>query len=147
MNKHSTRFLTKEEARQSQKWIKLDASGKTLGRFASEVALILRGKHQTTFTPNEDCGDGVIIINADKIRVTGAKAAQKLYRTFSGYVGGLRETPYNVMMQKHPERIIEQAVTKMMPRNKMGKAQLKRLRIFKGDKHNMQAQQPIEAQI
>ena len=144
---NSTLLLTKEEAESSKGWILLDASGKTLGRFASEIAKILRGKHKTTFTPHIDCGDGVIIINASQIEVTGNKEAQKLYRHYTGHIGGLREIPYRVIMEKKPTHIIRQAVQGMMPKTKLAKAQLKRLRIFAGDKHQMQAQKPITVEI
>lgn len=146
-NNNSTLLLTKEEAESSKGWILLDASGKTLGRFASEIAKILRGKHKTTFTPHIDCGDGVIIINASQIEVTGNKEAQKLYRHYTGYIGGLREIPYRVIMEKKPTHIIRQAVQGMMPKTKLAKAQLKRLRIFAGDNHQMQAQKPITVEI
>jgi large subunit ribosomal protein L13 len=125
------------------KWFVLDASGKTLGRFASEVAKILRGKHKTMFTPHVDTGDGVIIINADKIRVTGAKEAQKIYHRYTGYIGGMREIPYRTMMERHPEYILEHAIKGMVPRTKLGRAQMKKLRIFAGAEHHMEAQQPI----
>jgi len=128
-------------------WIILDAAGKTLGRFASEVAKLLRGKHKPTFTPHTDGGDGVIVINSQKIHVTGAKDAQKVYRYHTGFVGGLREIPYRVMRDRKPEYIIESAVKGMMPKTKQGNAQLKRLRIFAGAEHNMEAQKPIEANI
>ena len=146
-NNNSTLLLTKEEAESSKGWILLDASGKTLGRFASEIAKILRGKHKTTFTPHIDCGDGVIIINAAQIEVTGNKEAQKLYRHYTGHIGGLREIPYRVIMEKKPTHIIRQAVQGMMPKTKLAKAQLKRLRIFAGDKHQMQAQKPTTVEI
>jgi large subunit ribosomal protein L13 len=125
------------------RWIVLDAAGKTLGRFASEVTKVLRGKHKADFTPHVDGGDGVIILNADQIKVTGVKEAQKVYRHYTGFIGGLREIPYRTMLHKHPERIIERAVKGMMPRTKLGRRQLKRLRIFAGKEHNMGAQQPV----
>ena len=139
-------FLAKKEEIQ-RGWFILDATGKTLGRFAAEVAKILRGKHKPTFTPSTDCGDGVIIINAGKIHVTGSKAAQKLYRYHTGFVGGLREIPYRTMQARKPDYIVEHAVKGMMPKTKQGRAQLKRLRIFAGTDHGMVAQQPIQANI
>ncbi|MBF5059520.1 50S ribosomal protein L13 [Candidatus Neptunochlamydia vexilliferae] len=145
--KNSTILLTKEEAQAARGWITLDAKGKTLGRFASEVAQILRGKHKTTFTPNADSGDGVIIINADQIAVSGNKEAQKVYRHYTGHMGGLREIPYRTMMQRKPTYIIRRAVQGMMPKTKLGKAQLKRLRIFAGDTHNQQAQKPLSVEV
>ncbi len=124
-------------------WFLLDASGKTLGRLSSEVTKILRGKHKPTFTPHADIGDGVVIINAEKIKVTGNKEAQKLYRYYTGHIGGLREIPYRTIMERKPGYIIEHAVKGMMPKNKLSRAQLKRLRIFAGSEHTMAAQQPI----
>jgi large subunit ribosomal protein L13 len=144
-NQIKTYIQKKEEV--IRNWIIMDASGKTLGRFATEVARLLRGKHKTTFTPHTDAGDGVIVINAEKIRVTGSKAAQKVYRYHTGYVGGLREIPYLTMQARKPEYIIEHAVKGMMPRSKQANAQLKRLRIFAGTEHNMAAQQPIQTNI
>jgi large subunit ribosomal protein L13 len=141
----STYMQKKEEV--ARNWIILDAAGKTLGRFATEAARILRGKHKPTFTPHTDGGDGVIIINAEKIRVTGAKEAQKIYRYHTGWVGGMREIPYRTMQDRKPGYIIEHAVKGMMPRTKLGRAQLKRLRIFAGSEHNLVAQKPIEVNI
>lgn len=145
--KSGTLILTKEEADPNRGWISLDANGKILGRFASEVAKILRGKHKATFTPNVDCGDGVIITNAAKIKVTGAKEAQKIYNYYTGHIGGHREIPYRVMMDKKPTEILRLAVRGMMPKTKLAKAQLKRLRIFADDQHNMQAQKPAHVEV
>lgn len=130
-----------------REWFVLNAEGKTLGRFASEVAKILRGKHKVTYTTFEDAGDGVIVINAEKIKVTGSKAAQKIYRYHTGAMSGMREIPYRAMLAKKPEEIIERAVHGMVPRTRLGRQQVKRLRIFKGSNHNMQAQLPVEAAI
>lgn len=145
--KNTTLLVTKEETSPMRKWFILDATGKTLGRFAAEVAKILRGKHKTNFTPYVDTGDGVIIINAGKIKVTGAKAAQKLYRYYTGSMSGLREIPYNVMLGRKPDYIIWHAVKGMMPKTRLGEAQLKKLRIFADDKHDLQAQNPIPVNI
>lgn len=128
-------------------WIILDAAGKTLGRFAAEIAKILRGKHKPTFTPHVDGGDGVIVLNADKIVVSGSKEVQKTYRYYTGFIGGMREVTYEVLKSKKPEVIITQAVKGMMPRTKLGRAQLKRLRVYAGEEHAMQAQKPIQANI
>jgi len=143
MQKDQKTFFAKKGERQPR-WFLLDASGKTLGRFASEVAKILRGKHEPTFTPHVDTGGGVVIINADKIKVTGSKASRKNYYRYTGYRGGLRVTSYEDMMEKKPEYIIEHAVKGMMPRTRLGRQQLKRLRIYKGEEHDLQAQQPIQ---
>lgn len=141
----STKMVNRQD--QEIKWFVLDASGKTLGRFASEIAKILRGKHRPTFTPHADVGDGVIIVNAEKIRVSGKKNARKVYRRYTGYMSGLRETPYQEMLESKPEYIVEHAVKGMMPKTKLGRSQLKRLRIYAKDAHNMEAQQPIQAEI
>lgn len=132
---------------QDTSWFLLDANGKNLGRLASEIATILRGKHKTTFTPHVDTGDGVVIINADKVAVTGAKEAQKIYRYYTGHIGGLREVPFRRMLERKPERILEIAVKGMMPKTKLGRAQMKKLRIFAGSEHNLNAQKPVAVEI
>ncbi len=124
-------------------WFVLDASGLTLGRLASEITKILRGKHKPTFTPDVDCGSGVIVLNAGKIKVTGNKKVQKLYRYHTGYVGNLREIAYCDMQAKKPCFPIEHAVKGMMPRTCISRQQLKRLRVFAGNEHDLAAQQPV----
>ncbi|MBS0625849.1 MAG: 50S ribosomal protein L13 [Verrucomicrobia bacterium] len=141
-HKQNSTLLTKQQATNSRKWLQLDATGKTLGRFAAEVAKILRGKHRPDFTPHVDCGDGVVIINADKIQVTGMKEARKIYRSYTGYIGGLRETPYRTMMARKPEYILMHAIKGMMPKTRLGGQQLKKLRIHAGEQHSLRAQQP-----
>lgn len=136
-----------KEAEIKRNWIILDASGKTLGRLASEITKILRGKHKATFTTFADGGDGVIVINAEKVVVTGNKEAQKLYRYYTGYVNGLREVPYRTMLARNPTYPIERAVKGMMPKTRLAEAQYKRLRVFAGSEHNMIAQKPIQANI
>lgn len=133
--------------KRNPKWIILDAAGKTLGRFASEITKILRGKHTPEFTTFADTGDGVIVINAEKIEVTGNKEATKLYRHYTGHISGLREIPYRTIMARKPHHIIETAVKGMMPRTRLANAQLKKLRIFAGSEHNLKAQKPITANI
>ncbi len=140
-----TFILTKEEVK--PQWFILDASGKCLGRFAAEIAKILRGKHRATFTPNVNCGDGVIVINADKIAVTGNKEASKIYRYYTGSMGGLREIPFRVMKGRKPDYIIEHAVRGMMPKSRLARQQMKKLRVFAGAEHGMEAQQPIQVNI
>lgn len=142
-----TRILTTKEAVQTRKWFLLDASGKTLGRFAAEVAKILRGKHRPDFTPHVDCGDGVVIVNAEKIAVTGMKKARKIYRTYTGFIGGMREVPYETLLARKPAFILERAVKGMMPKTRLGGQQLKKLRIYAGTSHDMQAQNPIPVNI
>lgn len=146
-HKHNTPMLTRQEALNSRKWYLFDATGKTLGRFAAEVAKVLRGKHRTDYTPNIDCGDGVIIINAEKIEVTGMKEARKIYRRHTEYVGGLREVPFSTMRARNPQYILERAIHGMMPKTRLGAQQVRKLRIFKGDQHGLQAQQPIPVNI
>jgi large subunit ribosomal protein L13 len=141
--KKQTKLLTDKEAIDDRKWFLVDATGKTLGRLASEIAKILRGKHKTTFTPHVDAGDGVVIINCEKIKVTGAKEAQKIYRYHTGAMSGLREIPYRVMRDRKPDYILRNAIAGMMPQSRLADQQLKKLRIFAGDKHTMEAQNPI----
>lgn len=142
-HKQKTKFLTKKEANESQKWYLFDATGKTLGRFAAEIAKVLRGKHRPEFTPSIDCGDGVVIINAEKITVTGMKKARKIYRHYTGHIGGLRETPYETMIARNPEYVLMHAIKGMMPKSRLGDQQVKKLRIFKGANHDLKAQKPI----
>jgi len=123
-------------------WFVVDAEDKVLGRLATEIATILRGKHKPTYTPHVDCGDHVIVINAEKIRVTGKKADQKLYRRHSMYPGGLKEIPYRRMMEKKPEFILYEAVRGMLPHNSLGRKMLKKLRVYTGGQHSHQAQCP-----
>lgn len=144
-HQRKTYMAKREEVKRS--WFLLDASGKTLGRLASEIANILRGKHKPTYTPHVDTGDGVIVINADKVVVTGNKAGHKIYRRYTGYMGGMRETPYRVMKDRKPDYIIEHAVRGMLPKTKQGRAQIKRLRAMAGAEHGMETQQPIVVNI
>ena len=137
-----TLLLTKEEATASKKWFVFDAKGKVLGRLASEIAKVLKGKHKVDYTPHIDCGDGVIVLNAKDVKVTGAKERRKNYYRHTGFVGGLRTVPYEVMKERNPEFIIRQAVSKMISRSRQKNSQLTRLRIFKGEEHSLQAQKP-----
>lgn len=123
-----------------RKWHVIDASGKTLGRLASEVARLLRGKHKPIYVPHLDTGDYVIVINADKVRVTGNKAKQKLYYRHSGYPGGLKSTSLAEMMESHPTRVIEHAVKGMLPKGPLGRAMFKKLKVYAGPNHPHQAQ-------
>lgn len=123
-------------------WHVIDASGLVLGRLATQIATILRGKHKPTFTPSMDGGDFVVVINAEKIRVTGRKAEQKMYYHHSGYPGGLREIPYKEMLTKHPDRILLLAVKGMLPKNRLGRKLLTKLRVYRGPHHPHAAQQP-----
>lgn len=124
------------------KWYVVDATDMVLGRLASQVAAIIRGKNKPTFTPNADTGDYVIVVNADKVVLTGNKEYQKEYKRYSGYAGGLKTTSYKDMMATHPERIVEHAVLGMLPHNKLGRQMAKKLRVFAGSEHIHQAQNP-----
>ena len=126
----------------TRKWYVLDATDKPLGRVAAKAAHLLRGKHKPSFTPNVDCGDFVVIVNAEKAILTGKKGEQKFYRTHSGYVGGLKETKYRKLMQDKPELAMKLAVRGMMPRNIITKDSLTRLKIFRGPEHIHAAQKP-----
>ncbi|KXK36532.1 MAG: 50S ribosomal protein L13 [bacterium] len=130
-----------------QQWYVVDAAGKVLGRLATEIARVLRGKHKPTFSPSVDTGDFVIVLNADQVVLTGRKADAKVYRTYSGYPGGLKEIPYRLMLQKHPERIIEAAVKGMLPKNRLGRAQMRKLKVYNGSTHKHEAQQPKPLEI
>lgn len=127
---------------QERKWYIIDAEGVSLGRIATEAARLLRGKHKPTFTPNVDTGDHVIILNAAKVVLTGNKLNDKLYRRHSGYPGGLKEVPYKKLMQIMPERAMEHAVKGMLPHNKLGAQMYTKLKVYKGETHPHQAQQP-----
>jgi large subunit ribosomal protein L13 len=126
-----------------ERWLVVDAAGKTLGRLATHVATRLRGKHRPTFTPHLDTGDHVIVVNAAQVRVTGQKGQQKLYRRHTGYPGGLKEIPFERMLERHPDRVIRMAVSGMLPKNRLGRKLLKKLKVYAGPEHPHQAQQPM----
>ena len=125
-----------------RKWYVVDADGATLGRLASEVAAVLRGKNKPIFTPHVDCGDYVIVINADKIVVSGKKMEQKVYYSHSLYVGGMKETTLRDMMAKKPDKVIEKAVKGMLPKGPLGEQMYKKLHVYAGENHNHQAHKP-----
>ena len=127
-----------------RKWYVVDAEGMTLGRLASEVAKVLRGKNKAIFTPHIDTGDYVIVVNADKVKVTGKKLDQKIYYHHSDYIGGMKETTLREMMNKHPERVIEYAVKGMLPKGPLGRAMIKKLFVYAGPEHPHAAQKPEE---
>jgi large subunit ribosomal protein L13 len=131
-----------ESTRPGAQWFIIDAAGIPLGRIATEAARLLRGKHKPTFTPNVDTGDHVIIINAEKLVLTGNKLNDKMYRRHSGFPGGLKEIPYKKLMQIMPERAMEHAVKGMLPHNKLGAQMYTKLKVYKGESHPHQAQQP-----
>lgn len=124
------------------KWYVVDATDMPLGRLASQVAAVLRGKNKPTFTPNVDMGDYVIVINTDKVVLTGKKLEKKMYTYHTGYIGGLKQTPYKDMMAKKSDLVVYEAVKGMLPKNSLGKKMLTKLRVYKGDKHEQAAQKP-----
>ena len=130
-----------------REWYLVDAEGKTLGRLASELARRLRGKHKAQYTPHVDTGDYLVVVNADKIRVTGNKLKDKMYHRHTGYIGNLKSISLEKQLQQAPERVLETAVKGMLPRNPLGRAMLKKLRVFAGPEHNHQAQQPRPLEI
>jgi len=131
----------------SETWYIVDATDCVLGRLASQVAAVLRGKNKPTYTPNVDCGDHVIVINCDKIKLTGNKLEQKYYRYHTGYIGGLKEIQYKKLMKEKPDFAVLKAVKGMLPKNKLGAKMLTKLRVYAGSEHNHQAQQPVELKI
>ncbi len=126
----------------ARNWLLVDAEGQTLGRMASAIAARLRGKHKAEFTPHVDTGDFVVVINADKVRVTGRKASDKLYHSHSGYSGGLKSISFAQLLEKSPERVVRLAVRGMMPRNRLSRIMLKKLKVYAGGEHPHAAQQP-----
>ena len=128
-------------------WFLIDADGKTLGRLATEVARRLRGKHKAVYTPHVDTGDYIVVINAEKVKVTGNKAKDKMYYTHSGYMGGLKEINFEDLIQKAPERVIEAAVKGMLPKNPLGRAMYRKLKVYAGKEHKHTAQQPQVLEI
>ncbi len=130
-----------------REWFVVDASDLVLGRLSSEVAKLLRGKHKPMFTPHLDTGDYVIVVNAEKIRVTGKKLEQKKYYRHSGYMGGLKETDLATVLERHPERAIIAAVKGMLPRNRLGRATIKKLKVYAGGEHPHEAQSPKKIEI
>ena len=125
-----------------RKWFVVDAEGKVLGRLATRIATILRGKHKPLFTPHLDVGDHVVVLNAEKVHLTGRKLQNKQYRWHTGYIGGLREVSAEKMLKTHPERVIEWAVQGMLPKNRLGRAMAKKLKVYRGAAHPHQAQRP-----
>ena len=136
----STVFVNAQTVRRD--WLVVDASGKTLGRLATALAIRLRGKHKASYTPHVDCGDNIIVLNAEKITVTGAKLRDKMYYHHTGAIGGIKGIALGKMMEEHPERAIEIAVKGMLPKGPLGRKMFKKLHVFAGDKHPHAAQQP-----
>lgn len=134
-------FTAKKEEIERE-WYVVDAEGQTLGRLASRIAPILKGKHKPIYTPHLDCGDFVIIVNAEKVRVTGRKMDQKFYHRHSGYPGGLTSISLRDQLDKYPERVLHAAIRGMLPKNKLGRRMIKKLKVYAGDSHPHEAQQP-----
>lgn len=128
-------------------WYIFDAENKTLGRLASELARRLRGKHKPEYTPHVDTGDFIVVINADKLQITGRKAKQKTYYRHTGYPGGLKEMSFEKMMEKNPARVLEIAVKGMLPKNSLGRSMLKKLKVYTGVEHPHEAQQPVKLEL
>ena len=139
-------FMAKKETIE-RKWYVLDAAGKPLGKTAVVAATLLRGKHKPEYTPHVDCGDFVVIINAEKAILTGKKLDQKFYRRHSGYIGGLKETSYRTLMRTRPELAMELAVKGMLAKNSLGREELTRLKVYAGENHKQQAQQPAPYEV
>ncbi len=137
--------VTKEEIQ--REWVLVDAEGQTLGRLASHIAAILRGKHKPTFAPWLDCGDYVIVVNAGKIKVTGNRMDSKVYYRHSGYVGGLKSVTLRRQLEKHPERVLAAAVRGMLPNNRLGRKMAKKLKLYAGSDHPHAAQQPKKLEL
>lgn len=128
-------------------WYVVDATGKTLGRLSTEIARRLRGKHKPEYTPHVDTGDYIVVVNAEKIRVTGNKMKDKMYHRYTGYVGNLKSIPLEKLMAEAPERVLKFAVKGMLPRNPLGRKMFSKLRVFAGPQHDHEAQQPIQLDI
>ncbi|HLL96103.1 MAG TPA: 50S ribosomal protein L13 [Spirosoma sp.] len=142
MNTLSYKTISANKETVQKEWVVVDAQGEVLGRLASQIAALIRGKHKTNFTPHVDCGDNVIVINAEKIRFTGKKMTDKIYIRHTGYPGGQRFTTPRLLLEKHPERIIEHAVKGMLPKNRLGRRLFTNLHVYTGDNHPHAAQQP-----
>lgn len=143
----TTYLATAEEALQQRKWYVVDAEGKTLGRLAAKIASVLRGKNKPTFTPGVDCGDFVVVINADKVELTGNKWKDKTYFRHTGYLGGVKLTPAWRMRETHPERMIEIAVKGMLPHNRLGRKLIRKLKVYAGPSHPHAAQKPEALEV
>ena len=142
MNTLSYKTISANKETAQKEWIVVDAQGEVLGRLASQIARLIRGKHKTNFTPHVDCGDYVIVINAEKVRLTGDKMTDKVYVRHTGYPGGQRFTSPQLLLEKYPERIIEHAVKGMLPKNRLGRRLYTNLHVYAGDQHPHEAQQP-----
>jgi large subunit ribosomal protein L13 len=142
VNTLSYKTISANKETVQKEWVVVDAQGEVLGRLASQIARLIRGKHKTNFTPHVDCGDNVIVINAEKVRLTGSKMTDKVYTRHTGYPGGQRFTSPRLLLEKHPERIIEHAVKGMLPKNRLGRRLYTNLYVYAGNQHPHEAQQP-----
>lgn len=142
MDTLSYKTISANKSTVDKQWLLVDAEGQTLGRLASKVAKILRGKHKTNFTPHVDCGDNVIVINAEKINMSGNKWDEKEYQRYTGYPGGQRSASAKEVLEKYPERIIERSVKGMLPKNKLGADLFRNLKVYAGAEHGQEAQKP-----
>ncbi len=147
MLKQKSSWLTTEQAEDQRSWWVLDLEGVVLGRAATKIAGVLRGKHKPTFTPNVDCGDFVVVINASKVKLTGTKAADKPYRHHTGFIGGLKEINASNLLATHPDRLIRRAVWGMLPKGILGRKIIKKLKIYDGSEHSHSAQKPQELTV
>jgi large subunit ribosomal protein L13 len=132
---------------QPQQWYVVDATDQVLGRLATRVAVVLRGKHKATYTPHEDLGDHVVVVNADKVRLTGKKWTDKIYRHHTGFIGGLKETAAGKLREKDPTRLVTTAVQGMLPKSRLGRAMAKKLKVYAGATHPHAAQQPLPLEV
>jgi large subunit ribosomal protein L13 len=139
-------FVAKEHEIE-RSWYLIDAEGKVLGRLATKIANLLRGKEKPIFTPHVDAGDFVVVINAEKVRLTGKKEEQKVYRRHTGYPGGMKEESLKRLRERHPEQIIRRAVAGMMPKNRLARAMIRKLKIYAGSSHPHEAQRPVEVKL
>lgn len=142
MDTLSYKTVSANKQTSGKKWLLVDAEGQTVGRLASKVAKLIRGKHKTNFTPHADCGDNVIVINAEKVSFSGTKLVDKEYVRYTGYPGGQRTLTAQEMLQKHPQRLIEKAVKGMLPKNKLGRELFTNLKVYVGNEHKQEAQKP-----
>ena len=141
-------YIAREaEVQESKKWYVVDAEDMVLGRMASQIAHILRGKNKPIFSPHQDAGDFVVVVNAEKVRLTGKKMEQKTYFRHSGYPGGEKITPISMMLKRHPERVVEYAVKNMLPKNALGRKMFKKLKVYAGPEHPHRAQVPEELKL
>ena len=147
MDTLSYKTISENKETANKEWLLIDAEGQSLGRLASKVAKLLRGKHKPNFTPHADCGDFVVVVNSDKINLTGKKWSEKVYERYTGFPGGQRSVTAEQVHEKNATRLVERAVKGMLPKNKLGRAILKNLRVYEGTEHQQEAQQPRKIDI